>query len=99
MLNQGYGRSRHPSHQYVSAEARQTLKLHQILRDLNLYGEFNNLIGQTNLETLLHYISLLKFLARQDGKNHDQILNAGIYHQINNSFKRLIKYEQQQEIK
>jgi len=43
--------------------------LNKILREMNIFETFCNLIGQANLDSLFEFISVLKFMVNFDRHN------------------------------
>lgn len=70
-----------------------------MLREKKIFEAFSKLIGQSTLDNLFEFITLLKLMVNQDQQNKAAAKEAQIYSAITNSFKRLVKYGQQQDIK
>lgn len=68
------------------------------MREKKIFDTFTSLIGQSTLDSLLHFIAVLQFMVNHDIHTQASAKEAGIFNAITNSFKRLIKYGQQQDI-
>ena len=61
---------------------------------MQIFEIFATLIGQSSLDSLYEFITLLKFIVNQDLNNKQAAKDAQIYSSITNAFKRLVKYGQ-----